>query len=117
MNIEETDYVEIVERCNLKTGVNTVFSGGVVLRSETLDSDEIFDKYKEYLTKYQVRNLYRDAGSIIELDLSALKECNNFSDMLKVFTGNYPNYIYGIDPYKFDSTLCDIQVFKNESRH
>lgn len=104
MNIEETDYVEIVERCNLKTGVNTVFSGGEVLRSETLDSDEIYEKYKDYLTKDQVRNLYRDAGSIIELDLSALKVCNNFSDMLKVFTGNYPNYICGIDPYNSDST-------------
>lgn len=109
MNIEETDYVEIVERCNLKTGVNTVFSGGLVLRSEDLSPDQIFDKYRDYLTPEQIRDLYKNSGFNIELDLSVLNEID-IPGMLQAFrysptlvyendnSVNYPNFIWCTDP-------------------
>jgi len=121
MNIEETDYVEIVERCNLKTGVNTVFSGGEVLRSEDLSPDEIYEKYKDYLTKDQIRDLYKNSGFNIELDLSVLDDLH-LAEVLKVFSQspaliyesdnsvNYPNYVCGIDPINSHSTGSDFDI-------
>lgn len=152
MNIEETDYVEIVERCNLKTGVNTVFSGGEVLSTTTLSVDKIYEKYKDYLTKDQIRNLYRktyvyetpciryESNPVINdevpqslIDVIQLLGEKFFDLDGKLFENglklkyvdplshetlsNINNYYYGIDPYKFDSTGCKVEVFKNESRH
>ena len=48
------DKIEIKEICDLKTGINCVFIGETIVKTQNLTSFEIFNKFKDYMTKEQI---------------------------------------------------------------
>jgi len=54
--------IKILKKLDLKTKIISVFKkdSETLLYQQTLTPDEIFDKYESYLSKVQIKNLFKN---------------------------------------------------------
>ena len=57
---ELKEKIKVTETCNIKDKVEMTYIEDRLIKVRTLAKDEIFDKYKDMLTKEQIKKLYKN---------------------------------------------------------